>query len=101
VVKLECARESNPTLCVQKQTAVTVEASQQASEAKVLAKAKIRVNAQNAQSEARVMIGEVAVQVVHETTAKVEMIAMIAASVPRAQIELPGQSGPLAKIYHQ
>jgi hypothetical protein len=87
---------------VQKQTAVTVEASQQASEAKVLAKAKIRVNAQNAQSEARVMTGEVVVQAVHETTAIVVVTAMIAASALRVQIVVhPEPSGPLAKIYHQ
>jgi hypothetical protein len=91
VARPEYALESNPTLCVQKQTVVTVGASQQAS-------------AQNVPSEVRVVTEEVVVQAVHETTAIVVAIAMIAASAPRVQIvrrESNVASGPLAKIYHQ
>jgi hypothetical protein len=100
VARPEYALESNPTLCVQKQTVVTVGASQQASEAKVLA--KMQASAQNVPSEARVVTGEVVVQAVHETTAIVVVTAMIAASALRVQIVVhPEPSEHLAKIYHQ
>jgi hypothetical protein len=91
--KLVCALESSQTRCAPKQTVVTVGASQQASEAKVLD--KMQASAQNLQSEVRVVTVAVVVQAVHETTATVVV------SAPLAQIVLLVPSEHPAKTYHQ
>jgi hypothetical protein len=75
---------------------VTVGVSQQASEAKILVKTQA-----SAQSEVRAVTVEVVAQVVHEMTAIVEVIAVIAARAPRAQIERHEPSEHPAKTYHQ
>jgi hypothetical protein len=81
---------------VQKQIVVTVGASQRASEAKILVKIQA-----SAQSEVREVTVEAVAQVVHETTAIVVVIVMIAASAPRAQIVRLEPSEHPAKTYHQ
>jgi hypothetical protein len=91
-----CVLESNLTRCVQKQIVVTVGASQRASEAKILVKIQA-----SAQSEVREVTVEAVAQVVHETTAIVVVIAMIAASAPRVQIVRLEPSEHPAKTYHQ
>jgi hypothetical protein len=91
-----CVLESNPTRCAQKQIVVTVGESQRASEAKILVKTQA-----SAQSEVREVTVEAVAQVVHETTAIVVVIAMIAASAPRAQIVRLEPSEHPAKTYHQ
>jgi hypothetical protein len=84
---------------VQKQIVVTVGVSQQASEAKI--RVKMQASAQSVQSEVREVTVEAVAQAVHETTAIVVVIEMIAASAPRAQIVRLEPSEHPAKTYHQ
>jgi hypothetical protein len=84
---------------VQKQIVVTVGVSQQASEAKILV--KMQASAQSVQSEVHEVTVEAVAQVVHETTAIVVVIAMIAASAPRAQIVRLEPSEHPVKTFHQ